>query len=303
SQDGRWLASRRLKNGDVDVWDVTSGRLARTFAGDNPYSYSLALSPDGKVLAAAQKGSVKLWETSTGREIRAVSADASDVAFSPDGRLLAVGTRDGVQLWDASTYQPSRGSALDMKDAGTGFPRSTVIAFSPDGRLLAAGSGSTVRIWEVGSGREVRTIRRVEPKPLPGHIVTIGGISSLSFSPDGRQVAAGGASREVRAWDVSTGRELREYHVNAIDANVVGFSGDGRTLVTREVFLGKGIETYITVWDVTSGSKAERLPFRQVASHAAALAPSTNRLAVVTERGLQVWDIQKGALVTTLAVK
>jgi WD40 repeat protein len=294
SRDGRWLASRRFQSGDIDVWDVTSGRLVRTLPDGGKQSGALAVSPDGKVLASGQGTKVKLWETTTGRQISDINVGASELAYSPDGRWLAAATSEGVQLWDASTFQLSRSLSFPVGIFGS------KIAFSPEGRLLAAGAKSTIKIWETVSGREARTITRVEPPPMPEHIVSIGGISSLCFSPDGRRVAAGGGSREVRTWDVSTGRELQQFSLNAINADVIGFSPDGRTMVTQEVFLGReGIAPVITVWDA-AGNKVGHIPVEHAMTRAVSVMPNANRVAVGSEKGVQIWDIEERKLLTTL---
>lgn len=301
SRDGRRLASRRFQNGDVDVWDVAAEKLVRTLPdGGKPFD-ALAISPDGKVLASAHGKSIRLWEATTGRELRIVDAEASELAYSPDGGRLAAVTPEGVRLLDASTFQPVLNLTFGVSSPGSAirFNRAR-IAFSPDGRMLAAGSNATIKIWEVGSGRELRTITRAEPPTLPGHIATLGGISSLCFSPDGRLLAAGGGSREVRTWEVSTGRESSKFSVNAINADVIGFGPDGRTLVTQEVFLGRGIEPVITVWDAAGGGVLGRIPVEHAMSRAVAVMPNAERLAVASEKGLQIWDIRTRKLLTTL---
>jgi len=70
----------------------------------------LMFSPDGRLLATATLGSsvIKLWETSTGRELRNLQSGIQNapgtsplVAFSRTSRLLAtVGADNIVRIWD-----------------------------------------------------------------------------------------------------------------------------------------------------------------------------------------------------------
>src|SRR5258706_8183715 len=53
------------------------------------------------------------------------------------------------------------------------------VAISPDGRFIASGS-NTVKLWDSKSGREVRS--------FAGHSSNI---SSVAFSPNGRQIISG----------------------------------------------------------------------------------------------------------------
>ena len=104
-------------------------------------SRQLAFQPDGKVLAAGDyNGLVRLWDTSTGREIGRPLPQGEIVmslAFSPDGKILAVGLahdhtgKAGVRLWDTGTRQPI-GELLPSTS------RVTRIEFRPDGRALLA---------------------------------------------------------------------------------------------------------------------------------------------------------------------
>lgn len=65
---------------------------------------SVALSPDGKILASAEYGAIHLWEVATGRERRRFEGHrgtAYSLAFSMDGSLLASGGNDRTALvWD-----------------------------------------------------------------------------------------------------------------------------------------------------------------------------------------------------------
>jgi WD40 repeat protein len=71
----------------------------------NEFVVALAFSPDGKVLATADRdGGPKLWSVPTWKEITFYTS-ASDwftsVPFSPDGRTLAAGHRDtSIVVWD-----------------------------------------------------------------------------------------------------------------------------------------------------------------------------------------------------------
>ena len=152
--------------------------------------YSLALSPDGGVLAGASQDKVQLWDVRTGepRPAPKIRFHAPHMAFSPDGKLLALAGYKEVILWDMGTSQVRK--VIALKENGV---RS--IAFSPDGTTLATGSleyADVVRLWDVATGKEVRQLRGAR-----------GGAASLAFSPDGKTLYAGTGSSLIVGWDLS----------------------------------------------------------------------------------------------------
>jgi WD40 repeat protein len=88
----------------------------------------MGFSPDGRRLAsAAHDGTVKLWDTATGREILTLLHGSNElltaVSFSPDGRQIVSTSMSGtVKVWDA-TPLPEMGPVIQSwstKDSPNG---------------------------------------------------------------------------------------------------------------------------------------------------------------------------------------
>ena len=71
---------------------------AKVESGHSSDVLSVAFSPDGKLaLSGSRDTTLKLWEVSTGRELRTFNGHSSSVesvAFSPDGKLALSGSDD-----------------------------------------------------------------------------------------------------------------------------------------------------------------------------------------------------------------
>ena len=93
--------------------------------------------------------------TPIGPPLRGHNKAVTSVALSPDGKLLATASDDAtVQLWDFSDRaQPAKigPPLMGHQDAVTS------VAFSPDGRTLASVSDDrTLRLWDLGELNTIR---------------------------------------------------------------------------------------------------------------------------------------------------
>src|SRR5262249_49390548 len=67
SPDGKTIASTS-RGGIVQLWEAATFKEIKKFNGAN-YRAALAFSPDGKTLASAEDGVIRLWDTGTGKRL------------------------------------------------------------------------------------------------------------------------------------------------------------------------------------------------------------------------------------------
>jgi WD40 repeat protein len=94
--------------GQVQFWDVTTGRQIAAIKGHSRGVNKVAFSRDGKMLASGgTDNTIKIWDVATQSELRTLTghtAGVESIDFSPDGRLLASAGDDGSTfLWDTKT--------------------------------------------------------------------------------------------------------------------------------------------------------------------------------------------------------
>ncbi|HLA12065.1 MAG TPA: caspase family protein [Pyrinomonadaceae bacterium] len=332
SPDGKILASGS-RDYTVKLWDVATGAVLRTLkgektelaaeAGDWAIAFSVAFSPDGKILASGSRDyTVKLWDVATGAVLRTLEGHSQwshSVAFSPDGRTLASGSYDStIKLWDVAT------GALLRTLEGHSAPVSSV-AFSPDGKTLASGSwDKRVKLWQVSTGTESRTLEghasRVnsvvfsrdgktlasvnygyavelwdvatgtEWRTLQGHSQPI---FAVAFSPNGKTLASGSYDLTIKLWDVSTGVELRTLKGYSSQINSVAFSPNGKTLASG------GWDGTVKVWDVLTGAELRTLKGHSGMVNSVAFSPDGKTLASAGDT-IKLWDVAIGAELYTL---
>ncbi len=140
SADGSRLAAMTAPR--LVVWEGDQ----EIFHADCPEASwtDLALSPDGRTLAAATRwgacgelkpGSV-VYDLASGSSVFNPGDSMSVVAFSPDGRSLAV-TGNGVAVYDTQTWQMSAWYYGDGVD----------LAWSPDSRRFVTASSYGAYFW------------------------------------------------------------------------------------------------------------------------------------------------------------
>ncbi len=178
-------------HGELKLWDLTTMKEVHIQGHYHP-TYSIALSPDGKFVAAATTvashfqptySEVRIWDANTGRLLKTLKRQGhgnmvQEVAFSPNGETLATSWRlevpanekdpeiSDVLLWDVATWKSRT------------VPRANFLAFTPDGKVVFTTDGHDVRLWGSATERKWAVLRDSK---------SYNGVSTLSL--DGKKLA------------------------------------------------------------------------------------------------------------------
>jgi formylglycine-generating enzyme required for sulfatase activity len=131
----------------------------------------------------------------------------------------------------------------------------------------------TIKLWDVASGVELRTLKG------HSHYVT-----SVSFSPDGRQIVSGSADNKVKLWDAESGEELRTLNGHTSSVRSVAFSPDGRRIVSGS------LDQTIKLWDSESGDELKTLKGHSGSVESVASSPDGRRIISGSyDRTIKLW--------------
>jgi WD40 repeat protein len=239
--DGNTLISASYDR-TIKLWALNTGELLSTLRKqtnrDRPQTLydhthwveSLALSPDGRVLASGGFDcDLYLWDLLQPRSLQRLQTKSPilAIAFSPDGWQLACGCIDGtLEVWDLRSIDRSPNLEFDRSDSWI-----SAIKFAPDGEKIYSGNGrGEIGVWDVVTGQKI-----------DGWQCHTSAILTLAFHPkDANLLVSGGYDRTIVFWNLKGRKLLHQLpeHEGAIAA--MSFDRTGNILLVGDE-LGKVI--------------------------------------------------------------
>lgn len=243
SPDGRFIAVGCGDNG-LRAFEAASGKEVVFMGSHSDWVLDTVWGLEGKLIASCGRDmSVKLTEVATQRFVDnitsitpgALKGGVQALARHPQRNEILIGGTDGVP----AIYRMERITKRVIGDNANlirRFPamqgRIFGVDFAPDGKRIAAGAShegsgavnlysseydSTMpeavrKIVETvnGKGKELddwvtQDVKQLSSTPMPC------GIFTVSFSPDGKSVAAAGQDGRIRLIDAATGKIAKEF--------------------------------------------------------------------------------------------
>ena len=229
---------------------------------------SVTFSPDGKrILTVSQDLTGRLWDASTGAELRKWELYGSNATFS----------RDGARILSDEIEAPIRDAATGASLVTLGRAERTGFAiFSADGRrVLTQSSDQTASIWDASTGGLLHELK--------GHTYTI---ATAAFSPDGKRVLTTSWDHTARLWDTETGEQLHILTGHEGYVTAGAFSPSGLLAVTGSH------DSTARIWNTATGTLLYVLP-HSGSVEAVAFSPDSALLATASSSNSFIWDAFK----------
>lgn len=261
----------------AQLWDLSKGRVVRSFNGHENGVICFEFSQDGKYLfTGSGDKTIKMWEVATGQLVRTFTGHRElifELALSQNGKYLVSGSWDATaRLWDIAsgevlqTYRMeqnspyalsfalndlylavgSLGKELKLIEIDSGEPARTFIGHTEivsdiqvkNSQMLTTSWDGKAKLWDIGSGLSIQK--------FVGHE---GQVFSAAFHENGQQIITAGSDRIARLWDVKTGELVRTFqgHTDAITSAY--FIHANKHLITHS------LDGTTRIWDVKTGEE------------------------------------------------
>ncbi|MCA9053721.1 MAG: protein kinase [Planctomycetaceae bacterium] len=234
AEGGIAVASR---DGTASIVDATTGEIVRQFRGHRNWVNYVKWSNDGSRLASGGPSDPpRIWNLSQSTGDLDIPGNYwSGSSWSPDSRTLAVAVEHTIRFWNIDERREIFARRITPPDD----QRTITVAYSPDGRQLAyIQERGRVGIVDPVNGSMIRVLHEGTEERMSSSQST----RLLSWSADGRRLAAVLPTGEAVLWDVETGEVVtRKKPINGANLMSVAVLPDGRQI-------GMGTTEGVQLW-------------------------------------------------------
>ena len=266
----------------IKVRDTSTGELLTQIKEqEHCYTWALAMSPDGKTLAAShgfsgnEVGIVRLFDAETGAlkvALRGHKRVVRSIAFSADNKTVATCGDDHTLRW----WNAAAGVETAMRTTN-----GVLFEFDVKSGLIAVPAGkSGIELWDTST----MTQKQVSCGDL--------NVYRVSISPGGHYIATNGPSYKnslISVWDTGSGKLVTSFGAGHNDSvSRLAFSPGGKVLASSN------LNGRVTLWDFASGEELDHA--RGGVTSGLQFSPDGKKLAQVyggsdSSSGVKLWEI------------
>jgi serine/threonine-protein kinase len=285
SGDGRYVVATGLDK-SLSLWEARSGQVVTVEPELPGQGNGLALSPDGrKVAAGGSGGGAGVWDLPTAVHptldnrtlypvvrLTGMAADMEDVIYTPDGKVIGCGGDRTVRVWDPATGEELRRMAVPAKPRG-------LTLLTGDRVAVTAHEGKDqfpIQLFNWKTGLKVKEF--TSPKA----------VRMVAAMPEGRRFLSYSDDQTVRMWDADGGGD-------PLASFAIGANGQGLAVTPDgSRFLVGCSDKTIRLWDIAGNYEVRRLPLAGIA-YRITVSRDGRWAAFGNDTRIQFWDLRDGA--------
>jgi WD40 repeat protein/serine/threonine protein kinase len=239
-----------------DIWKLVIAPASNVFATSSADGKSTLFSyPAGKVIGPAFAPEDKI----------------SSVAFSPDGKVVFGGGSDGrIRLWDVM-----KGALKGSTPSGHDGAIMDIELDQAHNLLVTLGTDQLIRFWRLES-----------MVPLADEYEVAGAAAKgVSFSPDGKMLAAGDDAGNVELWKLGDGQVPAVLTGHRQQVWALAFTPDSKHLLSGDR------NGEVRIWDTRTGALEATIDADKSAVWSISTSPDGSQFMTASESGLRLWDL------------
>ncbi len=249
--------------GNILVWDISSGANTINLRGHRKHITSLCISEDGsKIASGSWDQSIRIWELPSGDCLWQISDHQDSVScidMTPDGRYLISGSWDGsARVWDTVEKK----NLARLRTEGLWI---TDVAILPNADMaITCNEYEEMALWDVKMQRIISKMRGL----------------TVSVSQD-YELVVSSRYNSIELWQLPEGRYIQSIPVGGKEI-CLGMSSDKLLLMTRNE------DDVISLWDLWNKRKLCSLQAEEFVC--ATITQDGNSLLAGNEKSLYLWE-------------
>jgi WD40 repeat protein/serine/threonine protein kinase len=265
--DGNLLISGT--QGGLEVWDAATGMPVSHPPGHQEEVTSLAVSPEGHLLASASADqTVRLWNTDSWKELRTLRGHQMmvySVAFSSDGQqLVSAGRDERLRVWDLRQFPSREEKFVSPEDAPLSWPMAHGdrialvhgnLPYAPAGPDLSSSKPVREALQLLGKGAiSFLNCVTLEESARESTPPSFSSARVMAFGPDARSVVVGWPDGRIEFWTTQPFRQVRTITESTNAPVHLSVAASGQRLSVHRS------DDTVEIWNLLTGALELSLP-------------------------------------------
>ncbi len=249
--------------------------VVKEFKDHDENVFSVAFSPDGKLLASGSEDkTMLLYNLETDELLHTFEGHFStinDIAFNPKGKYIFSAGDKTIRIWkpDGTYINKIRGHKTYIWS----------ISLTPDGNKIASGSfEEDFYLWDILNTEKLETYSEHTKSVL-----------AVDIDPDGDYIVSGSLDKSIKLWDIKAANVIKTGYGHAGNIYDIKFSPDRKYIITASR------DNTLKLWDAMTLTQIRTFNGHKEAVMAFDFTPDgSNIISASYDKTLRLWEVPTG---------